>query len=416
MEVMYRCCCGLDIHKKLIVACMRKAREKEVREFGTTTGELRAMAQWLLEGTCEMTAMESTGVYWKPIHNVLEVLGVPCMVVNAHHIKAVPGRKTDVKDAEWIADLLRHGLLRPSYIPSRDQRELRDATRYRKSMIEERTRELNRLDKLLEGANIKISSVISGLNTITGRSLIDALVLGDVTDGNIDGLLKGSTKSKRSELLDAVDGVLSNMQRGLIRFAIAHIDDLTRRIEALDVLIAHELDAYGPAIERLCKIPGIGEVSAQAILAETGLDMGVFANDRHISAWSGLSPGNNESAGRRKKAATRRGNKTLKTTLVQCASSAVKVKGTYFKAQYERLVVRTGKKRAIVAVAHSILIAIYHMLKEDVPFKDLGEDYYTKHNTERKAAYHLRKLRELGYEADGTAQASKKTDSTLAAA
>lgn len=399
MKRVYRCCCGLDVHKKVIVACLLRAEgTKEVKRYSATSPGLAEMAEWLLEADCEKVAMESTGVYWKPVFNVLEDKGLEAIVVNAQHMKAVPGRKTDVKDSEWIADLLMHGLLKASFIPERGQRELRDATRYRKRKVEERSREMARLDKVLEGANIKVSSVLASVSGQTGKAIIKALATGEVTDENIDVLLFGSTKQKRDALLVAVDGVLSDVQKALVLEMLDSIEDLTRRIDRLDAIIARELKDYQRAIDRLVEVPGFGASSAQTVLAETGLDMGRFPTAGHFASWAGLSPGNNESAGKRKRAKINRGNATLKSTLVQCAASAVRVKSSYFAAQYNRLVKRCGKKRALVAVAHSLLIAIYHMLKDDVAYKELGSDYYSRFNTEKKVNYHLRKLKELGYE------------------
>lgn len=398
MEAVYERCCGIDVHKKIIVACVRSGRKHETREFGTSTSDLRELANWLQEINCQMAAMESTGSYWKPVYNVLEVLGIEVMVVNAHHIKNVPGRKTDVKDAEWIAQLLQHGLLKASYIPDRNQRELREVARYRKSLVEERAREINRLEKTLQGANIKLSSVVSSITGKSSRNIIDALITGGIDENNIDAMLLGSLRTKRDDLLRHCDGYLSPLQRKLIRAILDHIDDMTRRINDIDGIIKGQMEAYEEAISKLQEIPGVGKRSAEVILAEIGLDMSRFPTAGHLAAWAGLAPGNNESAGKRKSGKTRKGNTTLKTTMIQCAQTAKKSKGSYFKAQFDRLVVKRGKNRAKVAVAHSMLIAIYHMLKFNVPFHDLGEDYYNHFNTEKKINHYLRKLQNLGWE------------------
>ena len=396
MEAVYERCCGIDVHKKVIVSCLRIGRKQETREFGTSTSELRELANWLQENDCQIAAMESTGSYWKPVYNVLEVLGQEVIVVNAHHIKNVPGRKTDVKDAEWIAQLLQCGLLKASYIPNRDQRELREIARYRKSLVEERAREINRLEKTLQGANIKLSSVVSEITGKSSRNIIKALVGEGINEENVDALLFGSLREKRNDILKYCDGYLSLLQRKLLRAIVDHIDDMTRRIADVDNMINGQMREYEEAIKHLEEIPGIARRSAQVILAEIGTDMSRFPTAGHLAAWSGLAPGNNESAGKRKSGRTRKGNITLKTTLIQSAKTAKAKKGSFFKAQFDRLAVKRGKNRAVVAVAHSMLIAIYNMLAHNVPFCDLGEDYYNQFNTEKKINHYLKKLKNLG--------------------
>lgn len=403
MEVCYERCCGIDVHKKVIVCCLRIGNKRETRSFGTSTEDIRSMAEWLLENRCEKTAMESTGSYWKPVYNVLEVLGVEAIVVNAAHMRNVPGRKTDVKDAEWIADLLQHGLLKASYIPDRAQRELREVARYRKSLVEERAREINRLEKTLQGANIKLSSVVSDITGQTSRNLLGALTGDGLNEKNIDELLCGSLKEKRAELLKACDGYLTVLQKKLVRAILDHIDDMTRRIADMDGIVKGEMKAYEEAMERLEEIPGIAKRSAQVILSEIGLDMTRFPTAAHLCAWAGLAPGNNESAGKRYSGKTRKGNATLKTTLIQSAKTAKNKKGSFFKAQFERIAVRRGKNRAVVAVAHSMLIAIYNMLKYNCPYTDLGDTYYLQFNTERKIGYYLKQLDKLGWQVPITA-------------
>lgn len=398
MEAVYERCCGVDVHKKIIVACLRVGRKHETREFGTSSSELREMANWLTENECQMTAMESTGSYWKPVYNVLEILGLEVIVVNAHHIKNVPGRKTDVKDAEWIAELLQHGLVRASYIPDRAQRELREVARYRKSLVEERAREINRLEKTLQGANIKLSSVVSDITGKSSRNMIEALVGEGLNAENIDSKLRGSLRNKREDLLRSCDGYLTPLQRKLVRAILDHIDDMTRRIDDIDEIINEQMKDYEKAIGKLTEIPGIAKRSAEVILAEIGLDMSRFPSAGHLAAWAGLAPGNNESAKKQKSGKTRKGDITLKTTLIQCAKVAKSKSGSFFKAQFDRITVRRGKNRAVVAVAHSMLIAIYHMLKHDVSFVDLGEHYYNHFNTEKKVNYYLRKLQDLGWQ------------------
>lgn len=395
MKAVYTRCCGIDVHKKLIVACLRTGRKTEIRKFGTMSRDILELVDWLSNNRCEMAAMESTGSYWKPIYNLFELHELEIIVVNAHHMKNVPGRKTDIKDAEWIADLLQHGLLKASFIPPKGQRELREVVRYRKSLVEERSRELNRLQKFLEGANIKLSSYVSKINGKSSRNLIEALLDDGVTDKNIDKLIHPSMKSKKETLLLATDGLMTDIQKQLLRAVLDHIDDMTRRIEDLNRIITDQMGDYQEAIKKLEAIPGIGTQSAETILAETGMDMSRFPNAQCLCSWAGLSPGNNESASKRYSGKTTKGNKTLKTTLIQSAMQAKKDKKSFFYAQYQRLVVRRGKNRANVAVAHSMLIAIYHILNENIEFIDLGSDYYNQQNPEAKMAYHLRKIQEL---------------------
>ena len=405
METVYERCCGIDVHKKIIVACLRIGRKHETKEFGTSTEDLRNLANWLLENDCQLAAMESTGSYWKPVYNVLEALGQEIIVVNAHHIKNVPGRKTDVKDAEWIAQLLQCGLLKASYIPNRDQRELREIARYRKSLVEERAREINRLEKTLQGANIKLSSVVTNIVGKSGRNVIDALVGEGLSEENVDGMLRGTLREKRNDILKYCDGYLSSLQRKLVRAILDHIDDMSRRIADVDNIIDGQMRDYEEAVKKLVEIPGIAKRSAQVILAEIGLDMSRFPTAGHLAAWAGLAPGNNESAKKRNHAKSRKGNVTLKTTLIQSAKTAKAKKGSFFKAQFDRLAVKRGKNRAVVAVAHSMLIAIYNMLAFDVPFRDLGEDYYNHFNTEKKINHYLKKLKNLGWQPPITASA-----------
>jgi len=396
MEVLYERCCGLDVHKKLIVACFRNGKKKELRKFDTLTESLRELCKWLLQNKCQMVAMESTGSYWKPIYNILELNDLEVMVVNARHIKTVPGRKTDVKDAEWIAELLQHGLVKASYIPDKEQRELREIVRYRKNLVEERSREINRLEKTLEGANIKLSAFVSDLTGVSSRKLLKEAMYGEVRADNIADLLHSSMLHKQNTLLKAMDGVMSVTQKHLVKAIMDHIDDMTRRIDNMSNFIDQQMQKYADEINKLDEIPGIGKLSAETILAETGVDMSRFPTAAHFASWVGLCPGNNQSAGKRKSGKTNKGNRYLKTALIQAAKAAVKNKDSFFYAQYQRIVVRRGANRATVAVAHSMLIAIYHMLKNNTFFKDLGKDYYTQFNKELKARYYMKKLQELG--------------------
>ena len=399
MEILYKICCGVDVHKKVIVACLNINGKRELQSFGTTTKEIQQLCQWLKESDCKMVAMESTGSYWKPLYNLLELKGIPAMVVNAAHMKALPGRKTDVKDAEWISDLLRHGLLRASYIPNREQREMRELVRYRKSIVEERARELNRLQKILEGANIKLSSFVSNVNGTSARKLLDELVLGVVhTQESVKEAVYGKLRNKASEIAESMNGILTRLQVDVLRMVLSHIDDLTIRISELDKVVAEHSKKKERVLQLIDEIPGIGTRGAEIIVAEIGTDMDAFSTQAHLCSWAGLSPGNNISAGKSYSGRTTKGNITLKATLVQAAWAAIKVKGSFFATQYARISVRRGKKRAIVAVAHSILIAIYHVIKNNDKFRDLGSEYYNKYNKERKIAGHLKKLKQLGWQ------------------
>ena len=406
MEKVYDKCCGIDVHKKLIVACFKCGRKQKIREFGATTRELLEMADWLKDGGCMMVAMESTASYWKPLYNILESCGLDAMVVNARHMKAVPGRKTDVKDAEWIADLLQHGLLQASYIPDKDQRELRELVRYRKSLVGERNRELNRLQKMLEGANIKISGTITDINGKSARNILEHILSGkEIDSAEYDVLyekkiIAHNLKATKEQIIDDLNGVMSALQRKMMRVLLNHLDELNRHIRELD----DDIDCFmkpeeKQAVDAIQDIPGIGETSAQAVISVIGTNMDRFPTDRHIASWAGLCPGNNESANKRRSGKTRKGNALLRDTLVVCAHSAVKNKSSYFCAQFARVSAHRGKKRAYVAVAHSMLIAIYHIIKDGVVFKDLGADYYNQFNRERKINAYLKKLKALGWEA-----------------
>ena len=405
MEKVYDKCCGIDVHKKLIVACFRQGNKQEIRDFGATTRELLELADWLKDGECEMVAMESTASYWKPLYNILESSDLNAMVVNARHMKAVPGRKTDVKDAEWIADLLQHGLLQASYIPAKDQRELRELVCYRKSLVGERGRELNRLQKMLEGANIKLSGTVKDINGKSARNILEYILTGESFDETKydemyeKKVIAHNLKASKEQIIDDLNGVMTPIQRRMMKELLAHLDELNAHIKNLD----DEIDNFMKPEEKQATsaiedVTGIGHTSAQAVISVIGTDMSRFPTDAHIASWAGLCPGDNESAGKRKSGKTRKGNALLRSTLVTCAHSAVRNKSSYFYAQFMRISAHRGKKRAYVAVAHSMLVAIYHILKDGVVFKDLGADYYNQFNKERKINAYLKKLKALGWE------------------
>jgi len=396
-DVIYERCAGIDVHKKMIVVALRIGIKVQIRQFGTLTHELKEMTSWLMENECQMAAMESSGSYWKPLYNIFELEGLPAMVVNAHHMKAVPGRKTDVKDAEWIAKLLSQGLLRASFIPDREQREMRELTRFRKNQMEERARNLNRLQKMLEGANIKLSGFVSEIDGKSATKFLE-LIIGnpDFTAQDVKSRMHGSLKASAEELFLSLEGIITPLQRELFGHVMKIIREQTTQIEYTDSLIqSHTKEVYSEAAKALTSIPGIGMVSAQQIVAEIGYDMRRFPTAAHLCNWAGICPGNNESAEKRKNGKTNYANKTLKSTLTQCAQSAKKSKKSFFCAQYQRIVVRRGKNRATVAVAHSMLIAIYHVLK-GAAFIDLGAEYYMKFNKEKKINSYVKQLAKLG--------------------
>ena len=393
----YERCAGIDVHKKLLVVCLRIGRKTESREYGTTTGDIREIVKWLKENNCQMVAMESTGSYWKPLYNIFEQEELPAMVVNAHHIKNVPGRKTDWNDAFWIAKCLAQGLLKPSFVPNREQREFRDMTRFRKAQIEERSRNINRLQKFLEGANIKLGSWLSDIEGKSATALLE-LIIGkpDFTVDDVKTRMHGGMKSSPEEIFAAIEGYITPTQRVFFAHVMNIIKEQTRLIEITDNMIKSSLtDEQKEAVIALDAIPGIGVVSAEQIIAETGIDMSHFRNQHAFSNWIGVAPGNNESAGKRKSGKTTHGNKTLKSTLTQCAKSAVKNKRTFFSAQYSRIVSHRGKNRATMAVAHSMAIAIYFVLS-GAAFEDLGADYYNQFNREKKINSHVKQLSKLG--------------------
>ena len=413
MNVIYKSCCGIDVHKMKLVACLKKGNKQEIKEFGAETKDIKEMAEWLISQKCEMIAMESTASYWKPLVNIFEMKGLDFIIINAKEYKNVPGRKTDVLDSEWIADLLKHGLLKPSYIPTREQRELREATRYRKSITQERARALNRLQKMLEGANIKITSILANVTGKTCMSLIEYVLENesDIDKEQAEKLVTTRISASIDDVVNAMEGIITPFQKTMIKEVIKHINELTDRIEDMNKIIDEFMVEYDKNIKKLIKMPGIGKTTAQIILAEIGQDMSRFPTEGHISSWAGVSPGNNESAGKRKSGKTRKGNKILKSTLAQCAKSAAKNKNSFFHAQYQRISIRRGKNRATIAVAHSMLISIYYMLKNDVEFTELGADFYNKFNTEKKINSYLKKLKDLGWKELQETDQTKSTKS-----
>lgn len=396
MEVLYSRCCGLDVHKRTVVACLRTGAEKEMRSFLTTTEQLRTMAMWLNEADCTHVAMESTGVYWKPVVNVLELSGMEYFVVNAKHIKAVPGRKTDVHDAEWICDLMRHGLLRGSLIPDRPRRELQELTRYRRALIHERTREVNRIHKVLEGANVKLGTVMTDMMGVSGRSMLEAIANGETDARVIADLAHPKLKANHDDIMRAVEGLIGEHQRTLLRTQLDHIDVLNTKVAGLEAEIDHRLGYADGVLRGLDTIPGVSKITAQEIVAAIGTDMSVFPTAGHLASWAKLCPGSNESGGRRKPAGTGQGNPYLRSTLAEAANAAVHTKDTYLRSQYHRIKLRRGPSRATIAVAHTILIAAYYIIRDGCDYSELGGDYFDRRRPEATARHLIRRLKQLG--------------------
>jgi transposase len=397
MEVVYERCAGLDVHRDTVVASVITPAGRELRTFGTVTDELLALADWLLALGVTHVAMESTGVYWKPIYNLLESTGLELLVVNARHIKAVPGRKTDVRDAEWIADLLRHGLLRGSFIPDRGQRELRELVRYRRRLIEERAREAERLHKTLEGANVKLGAVASNILGASGRAMLTALVEGRDDPEVLAALAKGRLRNKHDRLVAALRGLIGPHQRHLLATQLRHIDFLDAEIVGLSSEIEERMRPFAAALALADSIPGVGQRTAEGILAEIGTDMTRFPTSAHLASWARMCPGTDESAGKRKSGATGAGNVWLRAALVEAAHAAARTKGTYLAAQYRRIAARRGAKRAAVAVGHSILVALHQMLSTGAMYEDLGATWFDERDRRAIVRRSVQRLEGLGY-------------------
>jgi transposase len=432
MELIHPCCAGLDVHKKTVVACCRilgpdGKLHKQTRTFSTLTADLLALADWLLAQGVTHVAMESTGEFWKPIYAILEPL-LTVLVVNAQHIKQVPGRKTDVKDAEWIAELLAHGLLRASFIPPLPQRDLRDLTRQRTVIIQERTAVINRLQKVLEWANLKLTSVVSEVAGKSARAMLEAIVDGQSDTTALAELARGRLRSKREALEQALSGRVREHHRFLIARHLEHIDFLDEQIATFDAQIAALLEpeersppsaaaddgqvsdtkrddpsregpqvSWAEAVEIWDTIPGIGRRVAEQLVAEVGTDMSQFHSAAHLASWAKLCPGNNESAGKRKSASIGKGNNWLRATLVQAAHAAVRSKGTWFAAFYGRLAARRGKKKALVAVAHKLLVLAYTLLRKGERYQERGADYLDERQQERQLHRLRKRIERLGY-------------------
>lgn len=401
MEVTIQRCAGLDVHKKTVVACVRTPgrsghkRSRKVRTFATTMEGLESLRRWLVSRGVTHAAMESTGVYWRPVYAVLEG-HCELMLVNARHVKHVPGRKTDVRDSEWLAQLLECGLLRGSFIPPPEIRDLRDLTRLRKALVRDRSKQVNRVAKTLELANVKLGSVVSDIMGRTGRRILDAMAAGTESPNELADLACGTLKNKKEELASAVVGLVTDHHRFLLRQHLRLIDQLSEQIRQLDERIEAHTRPFDGAVELVHSVPGVGRVAAQAIIAEIGTDMSVFPTPANFASWAGVCPGNNQSAGKRKRAASGKGNPWLRAALAQVAWAAVRTHGSYYRGLYYRLRTRGGPKKAIVAVQHAMLLAIWHILSTGSFHEDLGEHHFERRHQERRRRYHLRQLRKLG--------------------
>lgn len=412
MEVVYPRCSGLDVHKRFVVACLsileKGQRHKELRQFSTMTSDILALKQWLLASGCRQIAMESTGVYWKPIFHLLED-SFEIVLVNAQHMKAVPGRKTDVKDAEWIADLLQHGLLRASFIPGSEQQAVRDLTRTRMRLLQERTRLINRIQKVLEDANIKLASVVSDIMGVTGQAILRALVAGREDPESLVHLARGSLVKKQDQLQAALRGKLLPHHRVVLEELLPLIATLDRAIARFDQEIAERLHRFDALIERLDAVTGLSRRSIEVLLGELGWEMSHFPDAAHAASWVGICPGNHETGGKQQSGRTRQGNRWAKSVLIQAAHAAGHTQ-TYLGEQYRRIRARRGSKKAAMAVGHSILVIFYHMVKTGELYQEKGVDYFTTLNTDKLQQRLVRHLERLG----NTVILEPKAETTLA--
>lgn len=402
MEVIHPRCCGIDVHKKSVAVCVIVADDarggrREVRRFDTTTRALLELADWLRGHQVREVAMESTGVYWKPVWNLLED-EFSLMLVNAQHVKNVPGRKTDVQDCVWLAKLLQHGLLRGSFVPQRAIRELRELCRYRTSLVQERSAASNRIQKTLEDANIKLSSVVSDVLGVSSRAILKRLAAGEQDPESLAAGVAPQMRRKIPQLQEALFGGMRDHHRFLLGRQISHVERLEQEIAEVGAEIERRTEIYEPQVRRLEAAPGIDRIAARSLIAEIGPEMSQFASDRHLTSWAAICPGNRESAGKRLSGKVRKGNRWLKALLTQVAWAASRTKGTYWSAKYRRLAARRGKKRAIVALASALLRMIYHLLKSGQPYRDLGAGYYDRLQTRTLTQRLVTRLESLGHQ------------------
>lgn len=393
---------GLDVHRDTVVACIRIADGREIttvkQSFSTMVSGITQLAEWLVEHQVVLTVMEATGVYWKPVYYALEGLVGEMWLVNANHVKRVPGRKTDLSDAEWLADVAAHGMVRPNYVPPPPVRELRELTRYRKTQVDARVKEIQRLEKLLQDAGIKLTSVASRTWTKSAAAMVEALIAGERDPSRLAELSKSRMRAKKDQLVEALSGRFGPHHAVVARQILDHIAFLDVSIARLTAEIVERIGPFEPAIAALCQIPGWGRPTAEIFIAETGGDMSVFPTPGQLAAWSGVAPGNHESASKRRSVSARHGNRWLGRALIQAARAAGRTKHTYLGAQYRRLAARRGPNKAAVAVAHSMVVSAWHMLTTGETYRELGADYYTSHNhPDRQARQLTRRLQNLGY-------------------
>lgn len=401
MEVLHAHCAGLDVHKDSVVACARHmvdgAVKREVRSFKTTTKELMALSEWLSVEGCMHIVMEATGIYWKPVWHILSDSEFELVLANPAHVKNVPGRKTDVNDATWLAELMAHGLVRASFVPDEPTQEMRNLLRTRKQFMRERSSHVQRIQKTLEDANIKLDSVISDVLGLSGRRMIEALIAGETDPAALAALAHRRIKASPAELEAALRGRVTDHHRFMLRLLLQHIDAIDAAITEIDQEVDGKIEPFRTAIQIVSTIPGVHELSAAVIVAEIGIDMARFPTEAHLISWSGLCPKNDESAGKRRSTRMRKGAPWLKTTLIQCAWAAARKKDSYLQAQFHRLRARRGAKKAIGAVAASILTAAYHMLKNGTLYQDLGPDHFDKRATAKHVDRLVHRLRNLGF-------------------
>jgi len=402
MRIIYDNVAGLDVHKKTVVAAIRIKQAdgtwlQEHKTYGTMTVDLLALSDWLLTRGITHVAMESTGEYWKPVFNILED-NFEVVLVNAQHLSRVPGRKTDQSDAEWICELMQYGLLKASFIPPKGQRELRELVRYRTSFVRERATLVNRVQKVLEGANIKLASVATDVMGLSGRAMLTAMIEGNLNAEQMAELAKGRLRDKRDELAKALEGRIQAHHRFVLTELLCQIDSLEESIARFDREISEVSRPFEEVVVLLDTIPGVARQTAEIIVGEIGIDMTRFPSADHLAAWAGVAPGNNESAGKRHSGKTRKGNQHLMTALIQAANAASRTKDSYLRAQYQRLAGRRGRKRAIVAVAHSILVIAYHLISRKEPYRELGGDYFDKRRPEATANRLIMRLQRLGFQ------------------
>ena len=404
MEILYQRCCGLDVHKETVVACLRIMSGgevlREVRTFETTTASLMALSEWLAEKGCTHVAMEATGVYWKPVWHILDDGDFQLILANAAHVKNVPGRKTDVNDATWLADLLAHGLIRASFVPDAQTQEMRNLLRTRKQLVREQSSHVLRVQKTLEDANIKLDSVLTDLMGKSGRAMIEALIAGETNPAKLASLADRRVKASPEEFRDALRGRVTKHHRFLLRLHLNQIDALDAAMATLDAQVEANLGPFRTAVELIMSIPGFKNLGAHVIVSEIGIDMSRFPSAAHLISWACICPRNDESAGKRRSNRVRKGGTWLKTMLVQCGWAAVKKKGSYLQAQFYRIKARRGPKKAIMAVVASILTAIYHMLKDGTMYKDLGSNHFDRRSTDQQKKRLVKRLADLGYVAE----------------